>query len=648
MVTDPIPKTFQESFPVEMEEVQSKSMGVSLQGIGLGIDLSDVQDLRAGSVGGTVVSPSDVLKRDLGSEKETGKEGENSTEEVMKERDTVVKLETRERRIDNRDRDNGESLESREGIKDLIPDAENGSFSARFRRLRSISPSSQSRLSSTVMTSSGHSHVTPPQPSHHTSSPSHTYPQSQLHSSSNFKSPLPQQQLHGKDHITGMGIELGSDVIPEPVAVHRSGARSLMRRLGGARDQTAKGVISTQPGGRGLEGGYGNQQHIQEINPMISSPSYPQLSNTPTSLPPPPSHPPSHHSSQSTWRSSPGPSTSTSSSTGHATNSLSNSHNYNGTQAQGVNDQQLVGSNHHSQYNAFMSNQSNLNSSSGLSSDQPSVATKRKISLRKSLINLSPFSHSPTAASNTIHPQPSFTTPTGASAGFFNSSDTPTQLASPRNSPTVMGNSSSNSPIIKRIENSNALSQIQSGSGSGSGHLQLSASGGIIAPPYLNISAPSSSSSSGAALGGGGAGGGGGAVSAAGGGGMGAVSVGKRRSKNINSEASSLRGQIAAKEYEVQRITKDLERKRDKEKKLEQSNSSHIIARSDSKPKSNEAAIQQQQQSYELDKVIMLTGDLRNAIHPQLIKINNGHLLIVIISITEMFIAFSLITIITA
>ena len=57
--------------------------------------------------------------------------------------------------------------------------------------------------------------------------------------------------MHGKDHITGMGIELGSDVIPEPVAVHRSGARSLMRRLGGARDQTAKGVISTQPGGRG-------------------------------------------------------------------------------------------------------------------------------------------------------------------------------------------------------------------------------------------------------------------------------------------------------------------------------------------------------------------------------------------------------------
>ena len=129
---------------------------------------------------------------------------------------------------------------------------------------------------------------------------------------------------------------------------------------------------------------------------------------------------------------------------------------------------------------------------------------------------------------------------------------------------------------------------------------------------------------------------------------MGTVSVGKRRSKNINSEASSLRGQIAAKEYEVQRITKDLERKRDKEKKLEQSNSSHIIARSDSKPKSNEAAIQQQQQSYELDKVIMLTGDLRNAIHPQLIKINNGHLLIVIISITEMFIAFSLIIMITA
>ena len=609
MATDPIPKDLQEPFSEEIE-AQSRSMGGSLQGTVLGIDLSEIRESRAGSL----ASPTDILRKDQGSDKEAGKEGGSSVEEVMKERDTVGKLEIREKRVDNNEKEYAESLESREGSRDLIPDADNGSFSARFRRLRSVSPSSQSRLPSTVTASTGHS-----LPLHHISPPSHHNPQSQVQQNANFKSSvLPQQQLHFNDHTAGMG-DLGPDMIPEPVVVHRSGARSLMRRLGGSRDQVAKGVTTSQPGGRGLEGGYGNQQQIhQEINPMISSPSYPLLSNAQASLPPPPSHPPSHLSSQSTWRSSPGSSISTSTSKVHASNSSSTmdanqnpgiSHNYSGTQAQNMTDQQLPGNNHHSQYMAFMSNQSNLNSTSGLSTDQPSVATKRKISLRKSLINLSPFSHSPTtaAAANAIHPQASVTTPTGTTAGFFHSLEIPNIIASPRNSPTVMGSSSNNSPISRRTE---TLSQSGPGSGTGIGigHLnqntsvQLSASGGVIAPPHLTTSTLSSSSSSGAGVG---VGVGGISAVAVGGGGIGTVSVGKRRSKNVNSEASSLRGQIAAKEYEVQRITKDLERKRDKEKKLELSSNNHVIARSDSKPKSNDTAIQQHQQSYELDKVTM-------------------------------------------
>ena len=49
MATDPIPKDLQEPFSEEIE-AQSRSMGGSLQGTVLGIDLSEIRESRAGSL----------------------------------------------------------------------------------------------------------------------------------------------------------------------------------------------------------------------------------------------------------------------------------------------------------------------------------------------------------------------------------------------------------------------------------------------------------------------------------------------------------------------------------------------------------------------------------------------------------------------
>ena len=185
--------------------------------------------------------------------------------------------------------------------------------------------------------------------------------------------------------------------------------------------------------------------------------------------------------------------------------------------------------------------------------DLTSVATKRKLSLRKSLISMSPF-HAPSSSNiNTSATSPKHSPPSSLS-----------NTTNPMNS-TANGNSEPSSPW-------------------GMGHPFPTQH------PHTQQSHGSSNVNN--------------------------FSLGKRRNKSVNSEASVLRGQIAAKEYEVQRITKDLERRREKDKRQELLThpSSGIISRvSDPKPKTNEAAAQLYQHSQELAKVPLFTLLLLNA-----------------------------------
>jgi hypothetical protein len=181
--------------------------------------------------------------------------------------------------------------------------------------------------------------------------------------------------------------------------------------------------------------------------------------------------------------------------------------------------------------------------------DQNSVATKRKLSLRKSLISMSPF-HAPS------------------------SSATHAPNASPKHSPP----SSQSNTVHPSATNSNNNSEPSSPWGMG--HPFPTQHPTTHANPNTQHNHSASN-----------------------------FSLGKRRHKSVNSEASVLRGQIAAKEYEVQRITKDLERRREKDKRQELLThpSSGIISRvSDPKPKTSEAAAQLYQHSQELAKVVIL------------------------------------------
>lgn len=188
--------------------------------------------------------------------------------------------------------------------------------------------------------------------------------------------------------------------------------------------------------------------------------------------------------------------------------------------------------------------------------DQNSVATKRKLSLRKSLISMSPF-HAP--SSSTTHPP----------------------NASPKHSPP----SSLSNTMYPTATNSNNNSNNASEPSSpwGMGHPFPTQHPHTHTSTHTNAQHNQSASNTNN------------------------FSLGKRRHKSVNSEASVLRGQIAAKEYEVQRITKDLERRREKDKRQELLThpSSGIISRvSDPKPKTNEAAAQLYQHSQELSKVL--------------------------------------------
>ena len=365
-----------------------------------------------------------------------------------------------------------------------------------------------------------------------------------------------------------------NDTPPEVPPVHRGGARSLMRRLAPTRDNSKNGITTTQPGAA-------EEDHVKKARRSIS-----------------PSHAPVYPLPANTWRNTP-------------ENTPSDEHS------------------DHITKGSVTSNSTTISTSTDLSS---SVATKRKLSLRKSLISLSPF-HAPTSSST---PVPLSSSSSSSSSSAVNGSQLVNRSVSPHvsagliTSPALStippyhnnthnNNNNNNANTGYAISNPASLSPKSCRSHSeptspwGLGH--PFATQGTSPHTHSTTSTPKTSINSNAHSSG---------HSNVQGNGHGSTSNNannsnsnnvpapsssssvKRRSKNTNSEASILRGHIAAKEYEVQRITKDLERRREKERKqdmLVHPSSGFISRVSDSKPKTNETAAQLYSQSQELAKV---------------------------------------------
>ena len=323
----------------------------------------------------------------------------------------------------------------------------------------------------------------------------------------------------------------GEPSTPDVVPQHRGGARGLMRRLAPSRENSKGAGLGHALGAGGTGSGSGG---ITTVQPGEEDNAHMRTSTSHHPLPP------------ATWRTSPG------------------SFNLDAE----LTDQLMKSGVGHSQ------------SSSGNVSPVPdhSVANKRKISLRKSLSSLSPFSHAHNPAPVPAPSSSSLTPP---------QSTTPAHKAHPH--------------TVRSISMGNGIglgNSIGTGAGTGTGTMS-----GSNSPKHHNQSEPSSpwglsqpfpvsqnthtptqSLSSIQNMGG----------------------KRRNRSNNSNPEASVLRGQIAAKEYEVQRIAKDLERRREKDRKHESiaNPSLGMISRvADPKPKTSETAAQLYHQSQELAKV---------------------------------------------
>ena len=378
-------------------------------------------------------------------------------------------------------------------------------------------------------------------------------------------SPAHSPGFAGYTGLAGSTVFTETDTPPiETPPIHRGGARSLMRRLAPTRDNSKNGITTTQPGAV-------EDDHVRKARRSISPaqiPIYPLPANT--------------------WRNTPENVPFDTEHTDHITKG------------------------------SVTSSSTTITTTT----DSSSVATKRKLSLRKSLISLSPF-HAPTSSTSTSS-TPSSSSFASSSSGAHGSQNvnssvsthigtgiitspalsatvpphhttthttthtthnnttshtgysisTPTSLSpkscrshSEPTSPWGMGHPSATQNTSPHDQINTNTNTSTNGNGHGNGHNSGSTNSAISAPISSSV---------------------------------------KRRSKNTNSEASILRGHIAAKEYEVQRITKDLERRREKERKqdmLAHPSSGFISRVSDSKPKTNETAAQLYSQSQELAKV---------------------------------------------